>query len=65
MIEKVVADPLDSPPIASIDPTQESTGSEMVSREIDPVLFIPLPTTDNFPQTEHRDNCHVSYAVNN
>ena len=65
MIEKVVADPLDSPAITSIDRAHELAGSEIVSCEIDPVLFIPLPTTDNFPQTEHRDNCHVSYAVNN
>ena len=28
---------------------QELTGSEIVSREIDPVLFIHLLTTDNFP----------------
>ena len=28
--------------------TQELTGSEIVSREIDPVLFIHLLTTDTF-----------------
>ena len=27
--------------------------SEIISREIDPVLFILLLTTDNFSQTEH------------
>ena len=39
--------------------TQGSTISEIVSREIDPVLFILLLTT------ELMVNCHVSYAVNN
>ena len=28
--------------------TQELTGSEIVSRQIDPVIFIHLLTTDNF-----------------
>ena len=46
--EKVVADPLDSPPITSMDPTQEWTGSEIVSRETDPVLFLLLLATDTF-----------------
>ena len=47
---KVVADTLDSPPITSIDPTQELTIMipEIVCPEIDPVLFIHLLTTDNF-----------------
>ena len=45
------------------------TISEIVrgSREIDPGIFILLLSTarrSNFPQTEHRDYCHVSYAVN-
>ena len=56
VVYKAVADHLYSPPITSIDPTRESTGSEMVSREIDPVdpvLFTDLLTTDNFPQTEY------------
>ena len=45
--------------------------SEIVSREIDPVLFIHLLTTDNlnFPSPTVLNgtlgNCHVSYAVNN
>ena len=56
---KAAADPLDSPPIASIDPTQERTGSETA---FVPMLFVHLLTTDNFPQTEH---CRVSYAVDN
>jgi len=30
------------------NPTQELTGSEIVSHEIDPVLFITLSSTDNF-----------------
>ena len=37
-----------APPITWIDPPQESTGSEIVSREMDPVLFIHLLTPDNF-----------------
>ena len=61
VVQKVVADPLDSPPIASIGPTQEPTGHEIIirdsGREIDPVLFIHLLTRDNFPpqlcSTEH------------
>ena len=56
-VYKAVADPLDGPPITSVDPTQELTISEIVSREIDPVLFIHLPTTDDLPAlsctTEH------------
>ena len=52
----IVADPLDSPPITSIEPTQELTGSEIVPCEIDPVLFFHLLTTNTFPQTEHWDN---------
>ena len=64
VVWKVVADLLDSPPITSIDPTQEFTRSEIVSCEMDPLLYIHLLTTDNFPQTEHWDNCHVSYALN-
>ena len=40
--------------------TQGSTIFEIVSREIDPVLFILLLATEQFPV-----NCHVSYAVNN
>ena len=50
-------DPLDSPPITSIDPTQGLIGSEIVSREIDPVLLILLLTADHFLahscKTEH------------
>ena len=64
-----MADPLDSPPSASIDPTQESTGPEIVSREIDPVLFIPLHTADDFLPRPCSNgtlgNRHVSCAVNN
>ena len=49
--------------------TQELTGSEIVSREIDPVPFIHLLATDNFlPQTCNNGtlgNCHIPYAVNN
>ena len=41
--------------------TQELTISEIVSREIDPVLFILLPTTEQFPSNRLMD---VSYAVN-
>ena len=33
--------------------TQGLTISEIVSREIDPVLFIHLLSMDAFPQTEH------------
>ena len=39
--------------------------SEIVSREIDPVLFILLLTTEQFPSNGRMVNCHVSYAVNN
>ena len=60
-----MADPLDSPPITSIDPTQELTIYEIVSREIDPVLFILLLSTVQFPSNGLMVNCHVSYAVNN
>ena len=45
--------------------TQELTISEIVSREIDPVLFILLLTTEQFPSNGLMVNCHVSYAVNN
>ena len=45
--------------------TQESTISEIVSLEIDPVLFILLLTTEQFPTNGLIVNCHVSYAVNN
>ena len=38
VVWKAVADPWDSTTINSIDPTQELTASEMVSREMDPVL---------------------------
>ena len=54
-----MAVPLDSP---QIDPIQELAGSEIVSFKVDPVLFVHLLTTDNFPQT---DDCHVFYAVYN
>ena len=40
--------------------TQESTISEIVSREIDPVLFILLLTTKQFPSNGLVVNCHVS-----
>ena len=50
VVQKAVADPLDSPPITSIDPTQEWTGSEFVSRDMDPELLVHPLTTD----------CHVS-----
>ena len=57
MVYKVVADPLGSPPITSMHPTQELIGTEIVSCKIDPVLFIHMFTTDNFPSqscsTEH------------
>ena len=58
---EVVADPLDSPPITSIDKTQEMTRSAIVSSGIDPLLF--MLTRYDFPVTEHWDNCHVSFAV--
>ena len=46
--------------------TQELTISEIVSREIDPVLLIILLlTTEQFPSNGLMVNCHVSYAVNN
>ena len=45
--------------------TQELTISEIVSREIDPVLFILLLSTEQFPSNGLMGNCHVSYAVNN
>ena len=45
--------------------TQELTISEIVSREIDQVLFILLHTTEQFPSNGPMVNCHVSYAVNN
>ena len=45
--------------------TQELTISEIVSREIDPVLFILLLTTELFPSNGLLVNCHVSYVVNN
>ena len=41
------------------------TISEIVSREIDPVLFILLLTTEQFPSNGLKLNCHVPYAVNN
>ena len=54
-----MADPLDSPPITSIDQALELTGSGIASREIDPVLSIHLLTMDNFlPRLcsmEHRE----------
>ena len=50
-----MAGTLDSPAITSIDPTLELTGSEIVSREIDPVLFTHLLTTDNFPSSTMLD----------
>ena len=55
MVWRVVADPLDGPPSASMDPshpTRESTISEMVSGEIDPVLFnlFFCSKLSNFPQ---------------
>ena len=40
--------------------TQELTISEIVSREIDPVLFILLLTTEQFPSNGLMVNCHVS-----
>ena len=55
-----MADPLDSPPITSIDPTEELAISEIVSREIDPALFILLLTTEQFPTNGLMVNCHVS-----
>ena len=60
-----MADPLDSAPITLIDPTQEWTGSEIVSREIDPVLFIIqlLTTEDSLLQLSIR-NVYVSCTVN-
>ena len=47
--------------------TQELTISEIVSCEIDPVLFILLLTTEQFPSNGLMVNCQagVSYAVNN
>ena len=45
--------------------TQQLTISEIVSREIDPVLFIILLTTEQFPSKGLMVNCHVSYAVYN
>ena len=60
-----MADPLDSPLIISIDPSKELTGSEIVTREIDPVLFILLLTMEQFPTNGLMVNYHVSYAVNN
>ena len=45
--------------------TQELTRSVIVSLEIDPVLFILLLTTEQFPSNGLMVNCHVSYAVNN
>ena len=47
--------------------TQELTilVSVIVSLEIDPVLFILLLTTEQFPSNGLMVNCHVSYAVNN
>ena len=45
--------------------TQESTISEIVSREIDPVLFILLLATVQFPSNGLMVNFLVSYAVNN
>ena len=45
--------------------TQELTISEIVSREIDPVLFILLLTTEQFPSNGLMVNCHVPYTVNN
>ena len=44
---------------------QELTISEIFSREIDPVLFILLLTTEQFPTNGLMVNCHVPYAVNN
>ena len=60
-----MADPLDRPPNTSIDQTQELTISEIVSHEIDPVLFILLLKTEQFSSNGLMGNYHVSYAVNN
>ena len=60
-----MADSLVSLPITSIDPKTGIDRIREVSGEINPVLFIHLLITDNFPQTELLDTCHVSYAVNN
>ena len=45
--------------------TQELTISEIVSREIDPVLFIHLLTTEQFPLNGTFGYCHVSHVLNN
>ena len=45
--------------------SQELTIFEIVSREIDPVLFILLLTMVQLPSNGLMVNCHVSYAVNN
>ena len=45
--------------------TQELTISEIVSREIDPVLFILLLKTVQFPSNRLIVKCLVSYTVNN
>ena len=45
-----------------IDPTEELTISEIVSREIDPVLVVLLLTADNFLK---RNIGKLTYAVNN
>ena len=47
-----------------IDPTEELTISEIVSREIDPVLFVLLLTADNFLK-RNIGKLTASYAVNN
>ena len=39
--------------------TQEMTISEIVSCEIDPVLFILLLTTEHFPLNGLMVNCHM------
>ena len=44
---------------------QELTISEIVSREIDPVLFILLLTAVQFLSNGLMVNYHVPYAVNN
>ena len=45
--------------------TQELTIFEIVSREIDPVLFILLLTAEQFPSNGTLGYRQVSYAVNN
>ena len=49
----------------SLAGTLELTISEIVSLEVDPVLFILLLTPVQLPSNGLMVNCHVSYAVNN